>query len=47
MPQKENITSLTAEEIENNKKEILGIFEQYVHRDGSEKMIDYLVNKSD
>ena len=47
MPQKENITSLTAEEIENNKKEILGIFEQYVHRDGSDKLIDYLVNKSD
>ena len=47
MPQKENITSLTAEEIENNKKEILGIFEQYVHRDGSEKLIEYLVNKSD
>ncbi len=47
MPQKENITSLTAEEIENNKKEILGIFEQYVHREGSDKLIDYLVNKSD
>ena len=47
MPQKENTAALTSEEIENNKKEFLKIFEQYVHRDGADKLIDYLVNKSD
>ena len=38
---------LTPEQIEGNKKEILDIFAQYVHRDGIEKLLDYLVNKSD
>ena len=38
---------LAPEQIEGNKKEILDIFAQYVHRDGIEKLLDYLVNKSD
>lgn len=38
---------LTPEQIENNKQLIIDIFRTHVHRDGSEKLLDYLVNKSD
>lgn len=38
---------LTPEQIEGNKQEILDIFAKHVHRDGIEKLLDYLVNKSD
>ena len=38
---------LTPEQTESNKQEILDIFAKHVHRDGVEKLLDYLVNKSD
>lgn len=47
MPQNNEIKTLTPEQIENNKQQIIDIFRIHVHRDGSEKLLDYLVNKSD
>lgn len=47
MPQNNEIKTLTPEQIENNKQQIIDIFRTHVHRDGSEKLLDYLVNKSD
>lgn len=47
MPQNNEIKTLTPEQIENNKQQITDIFRTHVHRDGSEKLLDYLVNKSD
>ena len=29
------------------KEEFIEIYQQYIHREGSEELLDYLVNKSD
>lgn len=47
MPHSNETKTLTAEQIENNKQQIIDIFRTHVHRDGSEKLLDYLINKSD
>lgn len=38
---------LTPEQIENNKQQIIDIYRNYVKREGSDKLLDYLINKSD
>ena len=47
MPQNSETKVLTPEQIENNKQEIINILRTKVHREGSEKLLDYLINKSD
>lgn len=47
MPQNGETKVLTPEQIENNKQEIINILRTKVHREGSEKLLDYLINKSD
>lgn len=39
--------SLTNEKIENNKQQFLNIFAKHVHRDGIDKLLEYMTNKSD
>lgn len=34
-------------DIEKNKEEFINIFKKYINRDGSDKLLDYLVNSSD
>ncbi len=39
--------SLTAQQMNDNKQRFLDLFAAHVKRDGSDKLLDYLVNKSD
>lgn len=47
MTQNNEAKVLTPEQIENNKQQIIDIYRNYVKREGSDKLLDYLVNKSD
>ncbi len=42
-----NVTELTPQQIEANKQRFTEIFTSCVTRDGSDKLLDYLTNKSD
>jgi hypothetical protein len=39
--------SLTAQQINDNKQRFLDLFSTHVKREGADKLLDYLVNKSD
>lgn len=47
MTQNNEAKVLTPEQIENNKQQIIDIYRNYVKREGSDKLLDYLINKSD
>lgn len=47
MTQNNEAKILTPEQIENNKQQIIDIYRNYVKREGSDKLLDYLINKSD
>ncbi|MBE5720630.1 MAG: HD domain-containing protein [Ruminiclostridium sp.] len=47
MMQNNEAKVLTPEQIENNKQQIIDIYRNYVKREGSDKLLDYLINKSD
>ncbi len=47
MTQNNEAKILTPEQIENNKQQIIDIYRNCVKREGSDKLLDYLVNKSD
>ena len=46
MTQNNEAKVLTPEQIENNKQQIIDIYRNYVKREGSDKLLDYLINKS-
>ena len=39
--------SLTQQQIDENKQRFIDLFSTHVKREGADKIIDYLVNKSD
>lgn len=47
MTQNNETKVLTPEQIENNKQQIIDIYRNCVKREGSDKLLDYLINKSD
>ena len=47
MTQNNEAKVLTPEQIENNKQQIIDIYRNCVKREGSDKLLDYLINKSD
>lgn len=47
MMQNNEAKVLTPEQIENNKQQIIDIYRNCVKREGSDKLLDYLINKSD
>ena len=47
MMQNNEAKVLTPEQIENNKQQIIDIYRNYVKREGSDKLLDYLINNSD
>mgnify|MGYP004523289425 FL=1 len=47
MTQNNEAKILTPEQIENNKQQIIDIYRNCVKREGSDKLLDYLINKSD
>ena len=47
MTQNNESKVLTPEQIENNKQQIIDIYRNCVKREGSDKLLDYLINKSD
>ena len=47
MTQNNETKVLTPEQIENNKQQIIDSYRNCVKREGSDKLLDYLINKSD
>ena len=43
MTQNNEAKVLTPEQIENNKQQIIDIYRNYVKREGSDKLLDYLI----
>ena len=46
MTQNNETKVLTPEQIENNKQQIIDIYRNCVKREGSDKLLDYLINLS-